>query len=89
MNIDSILNVLTSLVKKGAGNDWLGCMRSCVSLSRSLFLKRKDITHLELGDVEIKPGLSGCRSNTGLNSRFCAAQRSVLDPRCSEADDSD
>ncbi len=56
---------------------WGVCVLALALADRYL-LKRKDITHLELGDVEIKPGFIRRRSNTGLNSRFCAAQRSDI-----------
>lgn len=56
---------------------WGVCVLALALADRYL-LKRKDITHLELGDGKLNRVSSGCRSSTGLNSRFCAAQRSDI-----------
>ncbi|NUV19718.1 hypothetical protein MS6207_03952 [Escherichia coli] len=68
---------LTSLGKREAGNDGWGVCVLALALADRYLLKRKDITHLELGDVEIKPVSSGA---VQIPSKFpfCAAQRSDI-----------
>ena len=60
---------------------WGVCVLALALADRYL-LKRKDITHLELGDVEIKPGFIRVpfkyRSKFPFFFFFCAAQRSDI-----------
>ena len=62
---------------------WGVCVLALALADRYL-LKRKDITHLELGDVEIKPGFIPF-GDYGIEINIDG----ILDPRCSEADDCD
>ncbi|STI05276.1 lysis determining protein [Escherichia coli] len=68
---------------------WGVCVLALALADRYL-LKRKDITHLELGDVEIKPGFIRVPFKYRSKFPFFARRNGqILDPRCSEADDSD